>query len=283
MEARGRARATVTRRLCTIAGFYRYAVEEDLLEHSPAAHVRRPRLDDESHAMGLDRNELGALLIAAGLGAAAEHDRARASLDRHATYIVAAYVARGRPVVTLRGQHPVLRAGALMLVEQRQAVLLSEVGGVERHQRHLIAQAAGCDPGVILRPGPSPQLGGSGQLAPYPGNLRLVGDNRTCGRSVFQAPAPVLSPPAHHGPLRQLAHGDKGQPDPGTVNMTQNPRGRLVLLKQRRGVGVYYDVPHGRSGQRSVPARPQVGKERLQFPIRLPHLDAPLRRTAPPP
>ena len=35
MEARGRARATVTRRLCTIAGFYKYAVEEELLEHSP--------------------------------------------------------------------------------------------------------------------------------------------------------------------------------------------------------------------------------------------------------
>jgi integrase/recombinase XerD len=34
LEARGRARATVTRRLCTIAGFYRYAVEEELLEHS---------------------------------------------------------------------------------------------------------------------------------------------------------------------------------------------------------------------------------------------------------
>jgi integrase/recombinase XerD len=73
MEARGRARATITRRLCTIAGFYRYAVEEELLEHSPAAHVRRPRLDYESHATGLDRNELGAILIAAGLGAAAEH------------------------------------------------------------------------------------------------------------------------------------------------------------------------------------------------------------------
>jgi integrase/recombinase XerD len=46
---------------------------EDLLEHSPAAHVRRPRLDYESHAAGLDRNEVGALLVAAGLGAAAEH------------------------------------------------------------------------------------------------------------------------------------------------------------------------------------------------------------------
>jgi site-specific recombinase XerD len=73
LEDRGRARATVTRRLCTIAGFYRYAVEEELLEHSPAAHVRRPRLDYESHAVALDRNELGALLVAAGLGTPAEH------------------------------------------------------------------------------------------------------------------------------------------------------------------------------------------------------------------
>ncbi len=73
LEARGRARATITRRLCTVAGFYRYAVEEELLEHSPAAHVRRPRLDYESHATGLDRNELGALLVAAGLGPPAEH------------------------------------------------------------------------------------------------------------------------------------------------------------------------------------------------------------------
>jgi site-specific recombinase XerD len=33
LEASGRARATVTRRLYTIAGFYKYAVEEELLEH----------------------------------------------------------------------------------------------------------------------------------------------------------------------------------------------------------------------------------------------------------
>jgi site-specific recombinase XerD len=71
LEANGRARATVTRRLCTIAGFYKYAVEEEALDHSPAAHVRRPRLDYESHATALDRNELGALLVAAGLGASA--------------------------------------------------------------------------------------------------------------------------------------------------------------------------------------------------------------------
>jgi integrase/recombinase XerD len=73
LEVRGRARATVARRLCTVAGFYRYAEQEGLLERSPAAHVRRPRLDYESHATGLDRNEVGALLVAAGLSSASEH------------------------------------------------------------------------------------------------------------------------------------------------------------------------------------------------------------------
>jgi len=61
LETAGRARATVTRRLCAVAGFYRYAVEEELLDHSPAVHVRRPRIEYESHATGLDRNEVGAL------------------------------------------------------------------------------------------------------------------------------------------------------------------------------------------------------------------------------
>jgi integrase/recombinase XerD len=56
-----------------VAGFYKYAVEEELLDHSPAAHVRRPRLDYESHATGLDRNELGAMLVAAGSGPSGDH------------------------------------------------------------------------------------------------------------------------------------------------------------------------------------------------------------------
>ena len=59
--------------MCRYRHNYRYAVEEDLLDHSPAAHVRRPRLDYESHAVALDRNELGAILVAAGLGPPAGH------------------------------------------------------------------------------------------------------------------------------------------------------------------------------------------------------------------
>jgi integrase/recombinase XerD len=41
LETRGRARATVTRRLSTIAGFYKYAVEEELLDHSPPTSAVR--------------------------------------------------------------------------------------------------------------------------------------------------------------------------------------------------------------------------------------------------
>jgi integrase/recombinase XerD len=52
LEARGRARATIARRLCTVACFYRYAEQEGLIRLSPAVHVRRPRLDYESHATG---------------------------------------------------------------------------------------------------------------------------------------------------------------------------------------------------------------------------------------
>ena len=41
-------------------------MEEELLDHSPAAHARRPRLDYESHATGPERNEPGALLAPPG-------------------------------------------------------------------------------------------------------------------------------------------------------------------------------------------------------------------------
>jgi len=73
LEALGRARATLSRRLCTIACFYRYAEQEGLIEHSPALHVRRPRLDYESHATGLDGNEVGTMLVTAGLAGGRDH------------------------------------------------------------------------------------------------------------------------------------------------------------------------------------------------------------------
>ena len=78
MEERGLARATIGRRLSTVAGFYRFAVIDGRLEHSPAEYVRRPRIDTESTTLGLDRMELGAF-IAQG-AAASPRDHALACL-----------------------------------------------------------------------------------------------------------------------------------------------------------------------------------------------------------
>lgn len=41
---------------------------EDILDKNPVPNVRRPKVHDESRTLGLDRNELGALLVQAGLG-----------------------------------------------------------------------------------------------------------------------------------------------------------------------------------------------------------------------
>jgi site-specific recombinase XerD len=73
LEGLGRARSTIARRLCTVTSFYRYSEQEDIITKSPATHVRRPRLDYESRATALDRNEVGAMLVAAGLNGAQDH------------------------------------------------------------------------------------------------------------------------------------------------------------------------------------------------------------------
>jgi integrase/recombinase XerD len=66
-------RSTIARRLSTLASFYRYCHVEGVVRRNPAANVRRPKVDHESHTLGLDRNELGALLVQAGLGTPREH------------------------------------------------------------------------------------------------------------------------------------------------------------------------------------------------------------------
>lgn len=73
LEHRGMAATTIARRLSTVSSLYRYCVEEDLLAHSPATHVRRPRLRHESTISGLDRSELGAFLLQAGFSGDRDH------------------------------------------------------------------------------------------------------------------------------------------------------------------------------------------------------------------
>ncbi|MHB8681495.1 MAG: tyrosine-type recombinase/integrase [Acidimicrobiales bacterium] len=73
MEERGLAPSTIGRRLSTVAGFYAIAVIDGHLEHSPAEHVRRPRIDAESTTLGLDRNELSAFIAQGSAGSPTDH------------------------------------------------------------------------------------------------------------------------------------------------------------------------------------------------------------------
>lgn len=58
--------ATVARKLSALSGFYDYGVHDaQVLTHSPVASVRRPRVSDESQAIGLTADELRRLLAAA--------------------------------------------------------------------------------------------------------------------------------------------------------------------------------------------------------------------------
>jgi len=57
--------ATVARKLLALAGFYDYGLHDaGVLTHSPAASVRRPKVADESQAIGLVADELKRLLAA---------------------------------------------------------------------------------------------------------------------------------------------------------------------------------------------------------------------------
>ncbi|MGO9584028.1 MAG: tyrosine-type recombinase/integrase [Acidimicrobiales bacterium] len=64
-ELDGRTPATVARKLSTLSGFYRYAVNEDLIGRNPVAAVRRPKVGTDTQSTGLDRDELAALIAAA--------------------------------------------------------------------------------------------------------------------------------------------------------------------------------------------------------------------------
>jgi integrase/recombinase XerD len=173
LEDIGRARATIARRLCTITALYRYAVEEGLLERSPAVHVRRPRLDYESNATGLDRNEVGAMLVAAGLAGSREHalisllalnglrvtgaigaDIERLGLERgHRTLVV---LRKGGKTVTVPLAPRTARAIDLVVGERAEGpILLSRDGErLDRHGAARIVRRIARRAGINKRVGP---------------------------------------------------------------------------------------------------------------------------------
>jgi site-specific recombinase XerD len=60
--ARGLMPATVARRLSALSGYFRRALEDDLLTRSPMAGVERPKVPSDSPKLGLSRQELLTLM-----------------------------------------------------------------------------------------------------------------------------------------------------------------------------------------------------------------------------
>jgi len=153
LEQDGKARATVARRLSTIAGFYRYCVEEQLIPTSPAVHLRRPKLSYESNAVGLDRNELGMFLVQAGLAGGRDHalacllalnglrisealngDIEHQGLERgHRTLTI---TRKGGKIVTIPLAPRTARAIDLCVGEREEGPILLNHDGSKRLDRH---------------------------------------------------------------------------------------------------------------------------------------------------
>ena len=173
LEDRGKARATVGRRLCTVVGFYRYAEEEGVIEHSPAVHIRRPRIDYESHVAHLDRNELGAILVTAGLSSPRDHalvsllalnglrvseaigaDIDALGLERgHRTLTV---VRKGGKIATMPLAPRVARAVDLAIGERLDGPIFIEADGrrLDRHAAGRIVRRIARRAGITKRVGP---------------------------------------------------------------------------------------------------------------------------------
>lgn len=65
-DERNNCPATICRKLSTLIAFYRIAEVDGYLQHSPATHLRMPKVyRDETKTLGLDRLELGAVIAAA--------------------------------------------------------------------------------------------------------------------------------------------------------------------------------------------------------------------------
>ena len=138
-----------------------------------AVHIRRPRIDHDSHVAHLDRNELGAILVTAGLGSARDHalvsllalNGLRVSeaiganiealgLERgHRTLTV---VRKGGKTVTLPLAPRVARAVDLAIGERAEGPIFIEADGrrVDRHAAGRIVRRVARRAGITKRVGP---------------------------------------------------------------------------------------------------------------------------------
>ena len=67
------ATATISRRLSTVCCFFRFAMIDGFIDRNPAEFVRRPKVDQESTTLGLDRMELGAFIAQGAAAGPVDH------------------------------------------------------------------------------------------------------------------------------------------------------------------------------------------------------------------
>lgn len=161
-SARGLAASTVARRLSAVSGYYKRAVEDELLARSPMALVRRPKVPSDSQKLGLAKEEVQALL------AAAEADGPRAHLLVAALALMGLRISellnatvtdvtteRGVPVLRVRRKGgaravlpcppPVVEAMTRIIGHRRQGPLLATRTGrpLERAEAARLLQRVG--------------------------------------------------------------------------------------------------------------------------------------------
>ena len=181
MEAHGLMASTVARRLSTLASFYRYCEQEGHVERSPAAHLHRPKVDGESRTLGLDRNELSAFMVQAGIGT--KRDHALASL--HGLNGLRVSEALNADIDDLgfeRGHHvlQIIRKGGKRATDP----LAPRTARADRTVKRL-ARRAGINKRI------SPPTASGTASSPLPSMPALP-----CGTSRTPPAAPTLGPPA---------------------------------------------------------------------------------------
>jgi integrase/recombinase XerD len=136
-------------------------------------HIRRPKVDYESHVVGLDRNEVGAILVTAGLSSARDH--ALVSLvalnglrvaEVVGTDIDALGLERGRRTLTVlrKGGKTVTmplvprvaRAIYLVIGERQSGPIFLNASGerLDRHAAGRIVRRIARNAGIVKRVGP---------------------------------------------------------------------------------------------------------------------------------
>ena len=208
LESLGRARATIARRLCTIAAFYRYAEEEGLITTARGARpTAETRLRVQRHRLGPQR--VGAILVVAGLAGARDHglislltlnglrvseatgaDIEALGLERgHRTLTI---VRKGGRVVTVPLAPRTARAIDLAVGERCEGPIFLSSGG-ERLDRH----AAGRIVRRIAR-----RAGITKRVGPHTLRHTFITAALDAGVPLATCKKPPATPPANHHALR---------------------------------------------------------------------------------